>query len=119
MADDADFLLYVLASRKPLLQLVGLWSETYDSLEAYLLWGLVMCDPEVHRMAMREEFQIRDVDPFEDYDATGEPLPPDAPRHISPKCAAVDIDWKKLFAALGADGRAAVRQRIKLLGKRG
>jgi hypothetical protein len=119
MTDDTEFLVYILSSRKPLLQLVGLWADSYDAMKAYLLWGLVMCDPEVHRMAMSEEFQIREVDPFEDFDATGEPLPPDAPRHISPKCAAVDIDWKKLLAALGADGRAAVRQRIRDRSKRG
>ena len=57
--------------------------------DIYLLAGRIMKDPEVSRLQMQPEFQIR---------------------HNS----AFDTDWPRLFAAMGPDGLAALRERVRV-----
>ena len=92
MTDD-EYALYIIESRKPLLQAAGLWSESYDAMQAYLLAGIVTDDPEVWRLSSLPDFKIID-DPVE------------AP-------CAFTTDWMRLFAAMGPRGRAELAARIK------
>jgi hypothetical protein len=93
MTDDVAFQLYIIESRKPMLEAAGLWSETYDAMQAFILAGEVMDDPGVGRLRSLPDFKIID-DPI------------DAP-------CAFRTDWPALFKAMGPRGRAELSARIK------
>jgi hypothetical protein len=119
MTDDSEFQIYILETRKPLLRAAGLWDESYNPLEAYLLWGAVMSDPEVWRLSLLPECFTWDEDPFEDFSDDGDLLPADAPRNKKEHSAAVTVNFYKIFELLGAKGRAELRQRIGRRSRRG
>jgi hypothetical protein len=114
MSAETDFQLYVIDSRKTMLQAAGLWSDTYNAMQVVILAGLVMDDEVVEIYSQLEQVQTREPDPFGDFDDNGELLPEGAPRNISPKSAVVSIDYVKLFAIMPAEERAAMRERIRL-----
>jgi hypothetical protein len=93
MMTDLDFQLYIIESRKPMLEAAGLWSNTYDAMQVFVLAGVVMDDPEVWRLSSLSDFKIIDD-------------PEDAP-------CAFTTDWPALFKAMGPRGRAELAERIK------
>jgi hypothetical protein len=76
-----------------MLEAAGLWSETYDAMQAFILAGEVTNDPEVWRLSSLSDFKI-----IED--------PVDAP-------CAFTTDWPALFKAMGPRDRAELAERIK------
>jgi hypothetical protein len=90
---DLEYQIYIIESRRPHLQAAGLWSDSYDAMQTYVLWGVVMDDPEVLRLTLLPDFKIID-DPEE-------------------MLCAFTTDWARLFASMGPAGRAALKERIK------
>jgi len=88
---NLDFQMAVTAFWQPMLNEAGV--RAGDALGTLVVAQHIMNDPEVQQLSALAEFQIQ-------------LYPEEAP-------CVVTIDWKKLFAFLGKDGRSRIQDRLR------